>query len=422
MKNNNRIIAILLSLFMGLLGTIPWVLMYVYGNMIIAIMAVFIALAAWIGYSLAKGKVDKYVPIIIIIISLISITIATFIFIPSLLLIKQGETLSIEKIKELYEYQSFLSGILKDYVISIVFTFLGISGVINNMKDQINAGKKIDLMNYTTINENEKKIMYNAFNKLNAFDKNNAKSQDDILSNINDDNKDRLFMKFIYNRIIKSYKGKYYYSKETADNPGKAFFKRLIIIILSIIIVLVVLTIIATHFINEDKNSEIQEENIIYNEVIQNNRVKYLVPNNWVEASVYRNGNVYYYTPEIDKTGYSGIISVRYEDTDYSISDYEELKYAIKKAYEEDKDEDLISINFNEFSNELGYNVIEIIMVFDDDVYPTTEYLYYIVGDNEYGLVYLTDHYSDYVKEPKNIAYNMVKNFDFIKEEVDKYE
>lgn len=52
--NNNRLIAIIISLIGGIIGTIPWVLVYVYGNMIVAILAVFIAMAAWKGYKLAK--------------------------------------------------------------------------------------------------------------------------------------------------------------------------------------------------------------------------------------------------------------------------------------------------------------------------------------------------------------------------------
>ena len=225
-QENNRIVAIIFSLIGGLIGTIPWILVYVYGNMIVALLAIIIAMAAWKGYNLAKGKIDKYVPTIIVIISVISVTIATFIIIPALLLVKGGNSVTIEAIKELYEYRSFASAITKDYLISLLFTFLGISGVITNMKNQIRTGKKVNLINYTTITDEEKQTMYNAFNKLGALEKSFAKTQKEIIDNIEDDNKEILFMKFLSNGVIKNYKGKYYYSEEVAKNPGKAQFKK----------------------------------------------------------------------------------------------------------------------------------------------------------------------------------------------------
>ena len=124
-QENNRLIAIVFSLIGGLIGTIPWVLVYVYGNMIVALLALIIAVAAWKGYNLAKGKIDKYVPTIIVAISVISVTIATFVIIPALLLLKGGSTVTVATIKELYEYNSFASAIIKDYLISLLFTFLG---------------------------------------------------------------------------------------------------------------------------------------------------------------------------------------------------------------------------------------------------------------------------------------------------------
>ena len=423
-EESNRSLAILCSFIGGLIGTIPWILIYVYGNMIVAILAIFIAMAAWKGYNLAKGKTDKYVPTIIVIVSIASVTIATFIIIPALLLLKEGGHVSISAIKDLYEYSSFTSGILRDYLISLLFTGLGISGVITNMKNQIRTGKKINLMDYTNISEEEKEIMHKVFNKYGAFDKYNTISQKEILDGIDDENKEILFMKFTSNGIIKHYKGKYYYNEEIAKNPGKANLKRTMKIVLWIVLIMITISVITAILTsnnnnnnNNINNNEIPNERIEYNEVIQDDTISYLVPDSWIEIEKYRKDNIYYYTPTIDKTGYSGIISVRYGDTDYSIDDFNGFKSAIKETYENDPDENVISTNINEFKNELGYRVVEIIMELADETYPTTEYMYYIHGDNIYGLVYLTDYHSKYVKEPKKIAYSMVEQFNFIEGE-----
>ena len=424
----NRALAILCSLLGGLIGTIPWILIYVYGGMIVAILAIFIAMAAWKGYTLAKGKVDKKVPIIIVLVSIISVTLATFIIIPALLLLKENGSVSIDAIKELYQYDEFTGGIIRDYLISLLFTALGISGVITTMKNQIRTGKKVNLMDYTNISSEEKEIVHKAFNKFGAFDKYSSISQKEIMDNIDDDNKEVLFIKFLSHGIIKHYKGKYYYCEKVAENPGKEQLKKTFkivgIIFLIVFPISIILGIITSNKDDDKLDNEIkkyEEEQIELNEVNQDDKIRYLVPSNWVELEDERKDNIYYYTPSIDKTGYSGIITVRYFDTDFKISEFDEFKEVVKETFDEDSSEELISIKYNEFKNELGYNVFEVIAVYDDEAYPTTEYLYYILGDDIYGLVYLTDYYSKYVKEPKKDAYAIVSQFTFIKGET-KYE
>lgn len=144
----------------GLVFTIPWILLYVYANMIYSLLAVLVAIGSLLGYQLFKGKVDKKLPIIITVISLLAITIATLVIIPILLLLKENIIATIPNIKLLYSESSFLSAIMRDYAISIVFTILGISGVIASIKKQINDGEvdkiKIDLSNGNNKKEKEK--------------------------------------------------------------------------------------------------------------------------------------------------------------------------------------------------------------------------------------------------------------------------
>ena len=419
--NNNRLIATIFSLIGGIIGTIPWVLIYVYGNMIVAILAVFIAMAAWKGYKLAKGKVDKYVPTIIVIISLISITIATFIIIPALLLLKEGNSVDINTIKQLYEYKSFARAISGDYIISIIFTLLGISGVISNMKNQVETGKEINLLSYTTITEEEKTIIREAFEKIDAFEKYNAKPKSLILEQLKD-NDIILLNKFINRGIVRRYKGNYYYSDKFANNPDKERVKSSFKLVLYVFIILIIIAIIGSLLSdnnnNNNDNNIYEDETITLNEVIQDNIIKYNVPSNFIEVEKYRKERTYYYTPKIDKTGYSGIISASYGTTDYSLDEYDEFKQILKETYIDIDAEDVISSEMKEFTNGNGYKVVEITTEYQDETYPCTEYMYYIVNEKSYGLIYLTDYYSKYVKNIREVAYNMVDKFDFIEGDV----
>lgn len=138
MKNNNSYFTgIICALIGGLIATIPWILTYVYANMILSVLAVIIALCAYKGYQLGKGKMSSKVPIIISIISIISVTVATLVIIPLLLLNKEGLQVSLDNLGSLYNSDKFMTALFKDYVISIIFTILGISGIISKVKGDV---------------------------------------------------------------------------------------------------------------------------------------------------------------------------------------------------------------------------------------------------------------------------------------------
>lgn len=133
------------SYFMGIVGallggvvaTIPWILLYIYGNMMLSILAFVIGYGALYGYKLFHGIVDKNTSWIITIVSLISVTVATLVVIPLWILHNQGYVISFENLSNLYTMSAFKSAILRDFVISIVFTLLGISGVISKIKQEV---------------------------------------------------------------------------------------------------------------------------------------------------------------------------------------------------------------------------------------------------------------------------------------------
>lgn len=140
MKNNhgeNRILGIIGALVGGMIATIPWILVYIYGNMMFSALAIIIAFVALKGYQFCKGKQDKYLPIIISVVSIISVSVATLIIIPLAILSKNGYDVSFYNLKILYNSSKFTSAILRDYIIAVLFTVLGISGIIKNLKLQV---------------------------------------------------------------------------------------------------------------------------------------------------------------------------------------------------------------------------------------------------------------------------------------------
>ena len=134
-EKNNYLQGIVGAIIGGLIATIPWILVYVYGKMLFFFLAMLIALGAYRGYTLFKGKITKKTPIIIAIISFALVIIATLVIIPIWLMAKEGVVINIDNFKAVYSNSNFVSAIIRDLVISILFTFLGIGGVISNIKN-----------------------------------------------------------------------------------------------------------------------------------------------------------------------------------------------------------------------------------------------------------------------------------------------
>jgi len=134
----NYVLGIIGALIGGLVATIPWVLIYIYGNMMLSALAIIIAWAALKGYRLFKGKEDKRLPLIITIVSIISVAVATLVIIPLVLLNNEGFQPSFYNLRLLYQSGDFVWSIMKDFIIAIVFTILGISGTVKKIKQQVN--------------------------------------------------------------------------------------------------------------------------------------------------------------------------------------------------------------------------------------------------------------------------------------------
>ena len=120
------------ALIGGLIATIPWILLYIYGNMMSSFLAFFVGLGALKGYQY-KGISDRKLPTIITIVSLVSISIATLVIIPLILLLQESIGVSISNLVTLYSFSPFVSGIMRDYAVAILFTFIGLRSVMRKI-------------------------------------------------------------------------------------------------------------------------------------------------------------------------------------------------------------------------------------------------------------------------------------------------
>lgn len=416
-KNESYISGIIGGLLGGLIASIPWILMYVYGNMILSLLAIVIAMGVLKGYQLFKGKVDNKLPIIIIVISVIAVTVATFIIIPALLILKEGLEITSYNFEILYDYQPFVEALIKDYVVSLLFTFLGISGVVAEVKKQVSEGTsniKISINGNQINNQTEDiKTIKKAFYNLNALDKYSAVEKEMILNEINDSNAKKLFNRLKMQQIIVKYRGKYYFSEKNEKNPIRRFLILylkilLIIFIITVIIIGIVFLIDTSSKDNKDDNDIIETNSTLIN---QDNEITYKISDDWTELEEYREDNRWYYVPKIDESGYSGLISVSYGTTDYEESDYElfmkDLEDYVKDSLQVD------DIKIDSYKSKNGHRIVEVEIEYEEEDLECTENLFYIVGNKKYGLVYLTDYHSEKIKSIDEIAINIVNSFEW---------
>lgn len=127
----------------GLIGALPWILLYLYGNMLLSLLAACIAFGFYYGYKLFGGPVNKYTSLVVGISSILIVIVVTLLILPLLSLGKEGFEMSFYNLEILYESSEYVSALMGDLIISILFTILGIGGVITRVKqDSLTANNQ----------------------------------------------------------------------------------------------------------------------------------------------------------------------------------------------------------------------------------------------------------------------------------------
>lgn len=378
----------------GAIATIPWILVYVYGEMMFSILAALIAAGELYGYKIAKGKITKKLPIILMVIALIIVTVTTLVIIPTLLIAKEGIAVNLTNISRLYENGEFATAMMKDFIISVIFTILGASIVTANIKKQLenNEGQdvKLNLNNKEEKNEIKKatiELMKPIFTKYEATAPEKAMLKDEVIAEIDDKRKAKYSFNYLKQLgIIKKYKGKYYYSEDDENSTSNyKKMSKLQKISLIVLLILIVLVMIVTIIEKSDTTVTYQDSNINFE-----------IQKNWSKGqSQYQNEwNFYKYInnmpvldsnneiAEDDYSSYPAGINVYYDKLDTtSVNNIEDIKTTVQENLENADDKpDLINMEILKTSK--NYDLLKIRIEYNQSPNEILYYYYILNGDN----------------------------------------
>ena len=274
---NNYVLGALGALVGAFIGAIPWILMYVFGNMMYSLLAILIVLCSFYGYKLTKAKIDKKVPVILSIASFISITVTMFVIIPMCLMAKEGMPISMEDFVTLYQYDEFTSAMIQDYIVALLFCLVVIGGIVYNLNKQIKEGKESkdikllsnDVSNEVFSNEDIEKVKA-VFEKSDAMTKNHTISKELVMEELykefDEQKANGIFNYLKAQRIIKKKSRQYYFSekaqKSTWHRYGITSLKTFVIVMVLAIIIAGVI-IFVENDTNNDNLNELQDSALI---------------------------------------------------------------------------------------------------------------------------------------------------------------
>lgn len=376
-----KVFSILGSIIGAIIFSIPWIFSYVYLNYMVVVLASLIGFGALWFYKLFKGEVNKNTVYVIIIASFIAITLSTFVIIPLMLMAKENIIISFSNFKNIYSLDNFLSSLIGDYIISLLFTILGISGIIRSIKNKDN---KDNINNKEYLVEDVKKI----YEEYNAFSKDKAIKNDILVKRVSLKRLNELEREgYIITKLNKSY---FDLNAETSnevrlENIKKCKKKNSIIIIIFILIFIVTFWIF--FLIDDENNDNNNNNNQEQVEEKQNNiQVEYKdisisLPSTFKLSE--KKDNYVYYT----NSDYNSILNeVMLEQVEYDELDSYNYLNNYKNALEEDfsfletnDEEEIYLLKSLKYENE--YYMIKV-KVLDKKVYIISLFSY--IENNSY--------------------------------------
>ena len=280
-KEKKYFLGIIGGLILGLLFCALIVSLYIFTDFIALLgMIVFLGVFEYLGYKLLRGKIDKKLPWIIAILSSINVIIMAFLFIPTALLVKSNIQIGFKEIGGLYSQFSISLNILQDFLLSLVFALFGSYALGTVVKRKIMLRvNKIKLFSSDNKEKQELKeeainVVKDIFKRLNAVEKEKAVKKEELLEQINNENA-KMYISYLYSlRIVKKYKGKYYYCEEAESNIKlhREYWKGAIAVAITIILIVGIL--LSFGLISQSKKK------------VYNNDVSFTIDNSWNEYKV----------------------------------------------------------------------------------------------------------------------------------------
>lgn len=390
------------SVLGAIIFSIPWILIYVYANYILSILAAIIAYGSLLFYKKFGGEITKKTGVVITISSLLAITLATFVIIPLCLIAKEGYGLSFEYYQILFASGDFVSAIMKDYIISVIFTFLGISGVIASINKEayrINKDGQDDNENiaYAPFEE-QVKYLESVYAKYDAFSKEKAIPSSILLGELNIKNKLKLIKDMESKGIIVSPFNKSYFDKSAVEDKNiakKNRRKNILLptftgIIIGVIALLIIFIAIGSTEEEATTNNNNQEETINTQEFTYQN-IKITLPNTF-KKNEETDDYISYLNYSYDDPVYEIMLQqYDFKDTDIQTSEEYQNSYLayLKESFDIKSTEDIT------IDSKKGFEI----KMFSLE-YPEEYYISYVVFDDDY--VYIIMYFTAFDEEVKD--------------------
>lgn len=267
---NRYLIGTLGALIGAFFGTIPWILAYVFGDVIYALLSIVIVIGAFYGYKITKAKINKKLPIILSVVSFIAISVTMLVIIPIILMNKSEIPLTWEYFQAVYAESTISTALLKDYIISLLFCFIVIGGIIVNLNKQIKHGvadKDIKIMSQSVENDRFSKedieTARDVFEKNDALSKKHCITKDLIIEELQrefgTEKGKQIFEYLKIEGVIKKSANKYYFSERAQKSPYYRYGFTSIKVFLIVLAICVVLGVGIVLFQESTKDSTTNE-------------------------------------------------------------------------------------------------------------------------------------------------------------------
>ncbi len=268
------VIGTLGALLGAFIGSIPWILAYIFGDVIYAILSIVIVIGAFYGYKITKAKIDKKLPVILSIVSFIAISVTMLIIIPIILMNKSEIPLTFEYFTTLYQTKEISSAIIQDYIVSILFCFVVIGGIIVNLNKQIKHGvAEKDIKIVTQSVENDRFSREDIEKARDVFEKNDALSKkhtitkelivEELQKEFGTVKGSQIFDYLKVEGVIKKRANKYYFSEKAQRSPYYRYgFTNLKVLAVVLIIAIVLGVVIVFWEENYESNYSNNEVNL----------------------------------------------------------------------------------------------------------------------------------------------------------------
>lgn len=277
-EKKRYVIGIIGALLGAFIGSIPWILAYIFGNVIYAILSIVIVIGAFYGYKITKAKIDKKLPVILSIVSFIAISVTMLIIIPIILMHKSEISLTFEFFTTLYQTEEVATALIKDYVISLLFCFIVIGGIIVNLNKQIKHGvADKDIKIVTQSVENDKFSNLDIEKARDVFENNDALSKnhtitkelivEELQKEFGSEKGKQIFDYLKVEGVIKKKANKYYFSEKAQISPYYRYGFTNLKVFLVILIIAVVLGVVIVFYednYNTNNNDVTNNTNEIY--------------------------------------------------------------------------------------------------------------------------------------------------------------